>query len=144
VTRPKDAMFIQEEITSSLPHVNVFVDAFASIGGDSMGAIYAHRDAAVYAVQRVRTDEEGARFDRLVHNLRAFTGAVKERSGAVQCVPSDIGTFLREQQALDISVLYLDPPWALGAPDVISPSEDLHKSSGTTSSTTSRGAGTCR
>jgi hypothetical protein len=133
VTRPSDAMFIQEEITKSMAHIKVFVDGFASIGGDSMAATYAHPSSQIYAVQRIKTREEENRFERLVKNMKAFHRAAHRAAGGHQgevvCVPEDIGTFLRnsKERKVNISVLYLDPPWSLDEPGVISPMVDIHK-----------------
>ena len=129
VTRPSDAVFIQEEITKSVAHIKVFVDAFAGIGGDAMAATYAHPSSQVYAVQRTKTKEEENQFKRLVKNMRAFHRAAGERMGEVVCAPEDIGTFLRnsKERKLYISVLYLDPPWSIDEPDVVSSMEDIHR-----------------
>ena len=124
LTHPKDALEIQREIANHTEKVEVVLDAFACVGGDSLAAMYVHREAHVHAVQRVTTIEEKERFERLATNLKQFRGTVR-RSGKVLWYQSDIGSFLMKFDS-DISLLYLDPPWALGEdPKVISSSESI-------------------
>ena len=112
ITRPADALAIQKEIAKHTDELTVVLDAFACVGGDSLAAMHIHRQADVYAVQRVRNAEEEERFGRLGRNLRQFRGAL-ERKGKVEWHRSDIGSFI-QQFKIDISLLYLDPPWAVG------------------------------
>ena len=127
LTRPQDAIRIQTAISSvHKGPVRTFVDAFACIGGDSLGAMYAHPNAEIHSVQRTISMEEQGRFERLGYNLRRFRNALG-RPGKTFWHGIDIGTFLRTDSAsCRISVLFLDPPWALGKnPREISPMDQI-------------------
>ena len=123
LTQPYDALEIQTEIAKHTGNLKVIVDAFACIGGDSLAAIYIHRNADVYAIQRVESAEERERFQRLVHNLTQFRGVFR-RTGRVTWYQTDIGHFLTWFQS-PISLLYLDPPWALGEDTRIASSDEI-------------------
>lgn len=125
LTQPRDALAIQDHIKKLNPRVRTFVDCFACVGGDSLAAMFTHPNAHVYAIQRTKTAEETARFKRLESNLREFRRQYR-CSGKVHAVPSDIGNWLARALVADISVLFLDPPWALDTdPRKISPMEDI-------------------
>ena len=124
LTPPLDAIMIQREIAKFEPAPRHFVDAFACIGGDSLAAMLVHPAADVWAIQRAKSVAEKERFGRLETNLRRFRRTV-DRTGRVCWYASDIGNFLMHFKD-DISVLFLDPPWAVGPdPDVISPAEEI-------------------
>jgi len=125
-TRPDDALAIQREISKHLGTVSVFLDAFACVGGDSMAALYVHKEADVHAVQRAKSEEERARFIRLGQNLRAIRKSCSNRTGSVRWYDIDIGSFLMQTDLPEISVLYLDPPWAVGAdPEKVSSNNEI-------------------
>jgi len=53
---------------------------------------------------------------------------VCRRSGAVRWYDVDIGNFLMQCPLSEISVLYLDPPWAVGPdPSVVSPNDEIRE-----------------
>ena len=121
LTRPNDALRIQMEIAKHTDNLEVIVDAFACVGGDALAAMYIHRNARVLAVQRAGSAEERRRFLRLRRNLIQFSKALPDDK--VSWYPSDICHFL-EGFNESISLLFLDPPWALGGdPTKISPAE---------------------
>ena len=127
LTRPGDAVAIQEEVAKHIRSVKVFLDAFACVGGDSIAAMFVHREADVHAVQRVRGDEERERFERLGRNLRTVR-RVCRRAGVVRWYDVDIGNFLMRGELSCISVLFLDPPWCLGRnPAEISSNEAIRE-----------------
>lgn len=126
LTRPNDAMKIQRIISKHVDRVEVVVDAFACIGGDSLAIMCVHPSADLYAIQRVKSDVERDRFSRLGSNIRKVRNILR-RPGRVNWVDSDVGNFLMKFDQ-SISVLYLDPPWAVGSdPSKISPLSEIRR-----------------
>ena len=126
LTRPYDAMKIQRMISGHVERADVVVDAFACIGRDSLAAMCVHRAADLYAVQRVKGATERERFDRLGVNIRRVRNILR-RPGRVYWIDSDVGNFLMNFDK-NISVLHLDPPWALGSdPSSISPLSEIRR-----------------
>lgn len=117
VTLPDDAVRIQRRL-ANLWSGRLLVDAFACVGGDTLAAALVHRRARIVAVQRADTDEERARFGRLVDNVRAFR-PLCHRTQRIECVAQDAGAFLGGADYGDDWALYLDPPWERRGADAI-------------------------
>ena len=116
-TRPGDAIKIQEAIGEALKSDNCtcFIDAFACVGGDTLAAMNQFTGAEIFSVQ-VNTGT--GRVERLRHNVNMLQDIIP-RTGTVQVEAMDIETFiLGLAPRSDVSVLYLDPPWAMG-PDPV-------------------------
>lgn len=93
----------------------LFIDAYACVGGDTLGAMNTFKDAHVYAIQIRSSPEEAARYRRLQANISEFNAVVQGRTQPASALPEDIEHFLtRCEEPLDTSILYLDPPWAQG------------------------------
>jgi len=118
ITLPRDAVYIQTAIASALlgTPCSLFIDAFGCVGGDTIAAMHQFRQAQIFTVQR-NVPEENGRYARLVENIAAFESHMPDRTSGVQVYANDIKTFINSTltPAQDVSVLYLDPPWALGA-----------------------------
>ena len=124
VTHPNDAVEIQNAIAAIYPDVKVFVDAFACVGGDTMATAFIHNHAKIIAVQRVMVEKEVGRFQRLQHNVSTFQSYFHRRN-IIECRAIDVAGFLSSYQE-PISVLFLDPPWAVGKDPVeISPVNEI-------------------
>jgi hypothetical protein len=117
VSMPRDAMYIHEVIAQALEgeECKVFIDAFACVGGDTVAAMNQYRGAQIFAVQKNTTSDEKERFDRLTHNVNFLEENIPGRRFPVNLNGVDIKTFITSlTPAQEVSVLYLDPPWALG------------------------------
>jgi hypothetical protein len=114
ITHPLDAILIQSVITNALDKkpCTVYVDAFASVGGDTIAAINQFKEATIHAIQpTVNGDDQ--RFKRLENNITVCIPFISE-SQNVTPHNREIKQFLdSEDLSLGISVLYLDPPWCL-------------------------------
>ena len=125
ITLPMDALEIQQRILRCVRSpVRVVIDAFACVGGDALAMLFTHQQAEVHAVQRVSNPIEHARFERLRANLESLKQALKgrdEHRPDARCHGMEIKQFLREVPLQEVSLLYLDPPWAVGPdPKVVS------------------------
>jgi hypothetical protein len=112
ITRPSDATYIHKAIEGALieDKCTVFIDAFACVGGDTLAAMNQFNDSEIYAIQ---IDTGTGRIDRLENNILMFQRNMQNRTGRVHLIKNGIKTFLTGYDKT-ISVLYLDPPWALG------------------------------
>ena len=126
ITRPIDSIEAALAIGEALEggKCSVILDAFACVGGNAIGFVSYFKNSAVFAVQRVASQEENDRFARLNHNLSMVTRLV-ERTKPCTAVPMDVRSFIQDinpETIPEVSVLNLDPPWALGPNlDQISP-----------------------
>ncbi len=116
MTRPGQAFKIHEEIAHALQgdQCETFIDAFAGVGGDTLAAMDQFKQAHIFAIQPDVEGDQG-RFMRLKQNIETFKGVVKGRinTDSVTAKHMNINTFLTDWHTT-ISILYLDPPWALG------------------------------
>ena len=99
--------YLRELIPGRSP---VIVDAFACVGGDSVALMRDFPDATLFAIQRVRTEEERLRFARLTGNVNNYNATVNRGRTSALVVESDIEDFL-PVVTKPIDLLYLDPPW---------------------------------
>ena len=127
VSMPRDAVYIHSVIADALGEneCKVFIDAFACVGGDTVAVMNQFRGAQVFAVQKGNTAEEIERFGRLTQNIDYFQRIMSDRPHLVSLNRVGIRPFLTSlTPAQEVSVLYLDPPWALGEdPHSYSPPE---------------------
>jgi hypothetical protein len=116
ITRPDDALYIHTAIGGALlgETCTTFIDAFAGVGGDTVAAINQFRNSNIFAIQLEMHTNTG-RIDRLRNNVKVFQ-SILQRESSVDVIHNDIGIFLSQLvENQPVSVLYLDPPWALGA-----------------------------
>ena len=117
VTMPRDAEYIHRSIAYALEEdeCNVFIDAFACVGGDTIAAMNQFKGAEVFAVQKGSSGEDIERFGRLRQNIDTCKTIIPNGKQTVSLSGLDIQSFLTNlSSGQEVSVLYLDPPWALG------------------------------
>jgi hypothetical protein len=121
ITRPRDAFPVYATMAAVLQRpCHTFIDAFACVGGDTLAAMNQFRNAEIYSIQ-ISADKGGERtnserYGRLCENINTFKTIIPTRHALVQPVGTDIGSFIQTYRPeKEMSVLFLDPPWALGA-----------------------------
>ena len=114
ITHAKDAMFIHSVVANVLGDdiCDVFIDAFACVGGDTLAAINQFGTSKIYSVQPAFYGKN-ERFESLnanIINFKTLTG----KGAETKPKNMDIKSFIEsEELPQNISVLYLDPPWSL-------------------------------
>jgi len=117
ITRPQDAVLIQTAISWALDgkRCALFIDAFACVGGDTLAAMNEFRQAEIHSIQQNTNEEEADRCGRLTRNIRSIEQSFTDRRKLVVIHEMNIRDFiLTGSDGQQITVLYLDPPWALG------------------------------
>jgi hypothetical protein len=115
ITPAKDAIFVHSVIADSLDNqtCDVFIDAFACVGGDTLAAMNQFKGSTIHSIQPSSNGNE-TRYKSLAGNIQVFKTITDSPGANVNAmdmgVKAFIGTLSRETQ---ISVLYLDPPWSL-------------------------------
>jgi hypothetical protein len=124
ITPARDAMQVHSRIAESLDgeKCEVFVDAFAFVGGNTLAAMNQFRGSKIYSFEKSSVHK--GRFKRLSDNIEEFKQALGGTVD-VEVRSTDIKRFITESHGLDsISVLYLDPPRNLGSENVSGKSAD--------------------
>jgi hypothetical protein len=101
--------YLKSIIMSTHP---VIVDGFSCVGGDTIVFMADFPSADVFAVQRVATEKEKERFNRLTYNVSEFNTKFRQDKCLAITIPTTIQHFLPHIQT-DVDLLYLDPPWEI-------------------------------
>lgn len=116
LTNARDAIYIHTAVKQILVGAcTMFVDAFASVGGDTLAAMHLFRDAQIHAIQPSFQGDNG-RFRRLKNNIQKFAERLISPPKTVTPHNTEIKEYLNSlRDSSAISILFLDPPWTLPA-----------------------------